>query len=65
MRCPTASLFTLLLSKTDRICTSSNLVVDVAIKQAASVALDQPTGDCHADRPYGGAQIDFRLARSR
>ena len=43
--------------------TSSNIVVDVAIKKAASVALDQPTGDCHGDRPYGGAQIDFHQLR--
>jgi hypothetical protein len=44
-------------------CTSSNLVVDVAIKKVASVALDQPTGDCHGDRPYGGALIDFSQLR--
>jgi hypothetical protein len=43
--------------------TSSNLVVDVAIKKVASVALDQPTGNCHSNRPYGGAQIDFRQLR--
>ena len=43
-------------------CTSSNLVVDVAIKKFASVALDQSTGDCHGDRPYGAAQIDFSQA---